>query len=279
MYQKILKQPKKRTLIHEDPLKKQKIWVSITALLLVVFWFMPMFHIWRTGEKVVFSMDGQWELVWNNLVLGILNGLHVTMGVSFGAALVSCILGVILGVWAGYRGGRTEKVIVWLFDFVDSFPKFIVLIFSLMLIQSKTGSDNLLLVLLVWGLLIFPSVGQVMLEHIRDLRKEEFILGVRALGVKPRRIFWKHLVWDGCKNMIFIQFSYLFGWSIVIEACLSYLGINRNYETLGTVYKEVASKHFLGSLIPLSVLILLVFLLNWWGDVLTEKYAKHRDVV
>lgn len=149
------------------------------------------------------------------LILGIqayfLPGL-----LSIGIALT---LGAALGVLAGYRGGRVESAVSYVTNLVDSMPRLV-----LMLLVIAALKPGIYVIMAVVGLTTAPTVATLVKGKVLMLKARSFIESAVALGVPPRVIVWRHILWYNCRTLLLIQATLGMAEAVLIETSLSYLG-------------------------------------------------------
>jgi peptide/nickel transport system permease protein len=140
-----------------------------------------------------------------------------------GPALVACVvalaLGVPLGALAGYVGGSAARVVRYVFDVVASVPRFVLVLLACMIY----GSDPLVLATAA-GASYAPGLGQAVYARLEALRGAEFVLAARAHGLSDLRILGRHLLWVNCRRLVGRHLLYLFGFFLILETTLSYIG-------------------------------------------------------
>lgn len=139
------------------------------------------------------------------------------------AGLLACALaaglGVPAGALAGYVGGWLEQGIQYGFTVVSAIPRFVLV---LLLCTITEASPQVLA--LGAGLAYAPTLGDAVFSRVAELRRQEFVLASRAYGVGHWRLLWVHLVWGACGRLIGRHLLSLFGFFLVLETTLAYLG-------------------------------------------------------
>jgi peptide/nickel transport system permease protein len=148
----------------------------------------------------------------------------VTASEAFvGPALVACAvalaIGVPLGALGGYAGGTTARVVRYVFDVVASVPRFVLVLLACMIY----GSDPLVLATAA-GASYAPGLGQAVYGRLEALRGADFVLAARAHGLSDARILGRHLLWVNCRRLVGRHLLYLFGFFLILETTLSYIG-------------------------------------------------------
>jgi ABC-type dipeptide/oligopeptide/nickel transport system permease subunit len=124
-----------------------------------------------------------------------------------------------LGAVAGYQGGAVALIVRYGFTVVASVPRFV-----LVLLALSIYGGSMWVLALVAGISFVPVLGEAVFARIEELRTAEYVLANRAHGLPGWRILWVHLVWAACGTRIVRQLVLLFGWFLVLETTLSYIG-------------------------------------------------------
>lgn len=146
-------------------------------------------------------------------------GTRISLSVGFIAVLISLILGILLGGIAGYFRGWIDKVIMWFVNVVWSIPTLLMVI-SITLVLGKGYWQ----VFVAVGLTMWVEVARVVRGQVLGIREKEYIEAVRALGMKPARIIFMHIIPNVLTPVIIISAAN-FATAILMEAGLSFLGI------------------------------------------------------
>ncbi len=135
------------------------------------------------------------------------------------AVLIALVLGTLLGVVSGYYGGRIALVFTYLQNMIDSVPKLI-----LILLVVAAFKPDIYYIMAVVGVTSAPLVAALIQNKIFLLKKKSFIECSVALGLHPRVIIFKHILWSNCRTILIIQATLVMAEAIMLEASLSYLG-------------------------------------------------------
>ena len=146
-------------------------------------------------------------------------GVRVSLAVGLITVLISLSIGVILGALAGYYGGATDNMIMWLINLIWSIPT-LLLVFGITIALGKGFWQIFIAV----GLTMWVSVARLIRGQVKVIREMEYIQAARALGLKDLRIMVRHILPNVLGPVIVIAASN-FATAIIIEAGLSFLGV------------------------------------------------------
>jgi peptide/nickel transport system permease protein len=135
------------------------------------------------------------------------------------AITISLLFGTLLGVLSGYHEGRSETVITYFTNLVDSFPRLV-----LILLVIAAFKPDIYVIMIVVGITNIPVVASLIKGKIQFLKQKNFIEADTALGLPTRTIIVKHILWHNCRSLLIIQATLGMGEAILMETSLSYLG-------------------------------------------------------
>lgn len=214
------------------------------------------------------------DKVGRDMLSRLLYGMRISLSVGFVSVLISVLVGITLGALAGFFGGKTDSIIMWLMTVVWSIPSIMLVIAISMALQSK----GLWVVFLAIGLTSWVEIARVVRGQIMSIKQKLFVEAARSLGMSNRRIIYYHIMPNILGPLIVITTSN-FASAILTEAGLSFLGlsvqiptpswgtmINEGFTTIGT--KDSWHLVFL----PSFCISLLVLAFNLFGNGLRDAY-------
>ena len=156
--------------------------------------------------------------VGRDLFARLICGGRVSLLVGFAAAALSVGAGVSLGLAAGYHRGAWEFWIMRWADVFQSFPTLVLVLCLVTLTGASVG--NLILVI---GLLGWPSIARLVYGNTLAVREQEYILAVRALGGGPWTILTRNVL-PNAAAPVWAALAQRVGRAILSESSLSFLG-------------------------------------------------------
>lgn len=152
----------------------------------------------------------------------------VSMTVGLMANVIAVPVGMVLGALAGYYGGKTDSVIVWLFSTLASIPGII------MLIAMKFAFENVELwgldltgihgLYVAMGVISWVGTCRLVRAETMKLRELDYVMAARAAGRNSFPILLRHIL-PNVTHLGIINFSIGFVGAIKAEVILSYLGL------------------------------------------------------
>lgn len=150
----------------------------------------------------------------------LLYGARISLTVGFVAVAISVTIGTLIGAVAGYVGGKTDTLLMRFVDMVLSFPRLVLLIAVIAMLESP----SIFLIIAILGLTLWPSSARIVRGEVLALREREFVEAARALGFSGTRILGRHVLPNALAPVI-VAATLGIGNTIVLEAGLSFLGI------------------------------------------------------
>lgn len=200
----------------------------------------------------------------------ILGGTIISLSVGLVAVVISLIIGIIMGAIAGYFKGWVDDVITWFINVIWSIPT-LLLVIAITLVLGKGFTQIFIAV----GLTMWVEVARITRGQFLSLREKEFVEAARALGYKPVRIIFKHILPNAISPLIVVSASN-FASAILIEAGLSFLGVGAQppMPSWGNIIKDhygyiILDKAYL-ALIPGCAIMLLVLAFTLLGNGLRD---------
>ncbi|HVE61736.1 MAG TPA: ABC transporter permease [Chitinophagaceae bacterium] len=197
-------------------------------------------------------------------------GTRVSLSVGLITVFISLTLGIILGAMAGYFGGRTDNIIMWLINVIWSIPT-LLLVFAITLLLGKGFWQ----VFIAVGLTMWVNIARLVRGQVMATKELQYIEAAKALGYSHTRIIARHILPNIFGPILVIAASN-FASAIVIEAGLSFLGVGVQppQPSWGLMIKEnynfIITQNPMLALAPGFAIMLLVLSFNLLGNGLRD---------
>lgn len=210
----------------------------------------------------------------------ILQGGRVSLTVGVASMVVAIFLGTTIGAIAGFYGGIVDGILMRITDLFLALPQLPLLLLIVYLFRDAmkklAGAELgvfILIVLLIGGL-NWMSVARLVRANFLKLRELEFVSAARAVGAKPARLIWIHLL-PNVLSIIIVAATLAVGNAIITESTLSFLGLGfpPDVPTWGRMLFD--AKDYLESaphmaIFPGMAIFLTVLSINYIGDGLRD---------
>ncbi len=151
-------------------------------------------------------------------------GARVSTAVGFLATLISLIIGTFLGLFTGYKGGKTDLIVMRFVEIVICFPTFLLLLILMSIMLDYGSRQSILLVILVIGFTGgWPGLCRLVRGETLKQRSLPYIAAAETMGVPVRRILFAHIL-PNVSGPIFVTFTFDVAGAILAESSLSFLG-------------------------------------------------------
>ena len=159
------------------------------------------------------------DMLGRDVLSRIIHGSRMSLLISVGCILFYGSIGVTLGLVSGFRGGRTDMVIMRLADLWLSLPAIIVL-FMLASVHGPSGKT----IILTFGIMGWPNYARIVRGECLGLKQRDFVRLARVAGCSKLRIMFSHIL-PNIVNTIIIMATIEIGFIIVMTATMSFLGL------------------------------------------------------
>lgn len=199
-----------------------------------------------------------------------MRGLQKSLVIGLLVGVIATGLASVVGAAAGYFGGWTDRVLMWMVDLLLVLPGFLIIA---ILSPTFRGRTWLIFVLVLAGFAWMIS-ARIVRGLTLSLREREFVLAARFMGVPPWTIIFRHIL-PNMASLLIIDATVAVGAAILGETGLSYFGfgVQRPDVSLGTLIAEGQDSAFTFPwlfLFAAGFLIVAVLSTNLVGDGLRD---------
>ena len=149
----------------------------------------------------------------------VMAGAATSVVVALLTVTVAIGFGVMVGVVTGHLRGWTDRIIMAINDALLAFPG-ILLALAVMIV---VGANKFGLVLAL-GLAYIPSVARVVRGTVLSIREKEYIEASRVIGNSELYSMLRHVLPNAVAPVAVLATS-MFGWVLLAESALSFLGL------------------------------------------------------
>lgn len=149
----------------------------------------------------------------------LLYGARISLLVGFAAALISVSLGTMIGLVAGFRKGIIDDLLMGVTDVFLVMP-----MLPLAILVSVYLGPSIWNLILVIGLLWWPSTARVIRSQVLIIRESGYVESARALGASDLWIIRRHVL-PNVLPLLMAKFVLTVAVAMLMEASLSFLGL------------------------------------------------------
>jgi peptide/nickel transport system permease protein len=166
-------------------------------------------------RRFLLGTDGYGRDVLSRMIYGA----RISLLVGSLSVALALTLGLAIGSSAATGPRWLDAVLMRGVDAFLSFPRLFLVLTLTVLLPPSTA-----LVVVVLGVTSWMGLCRLVRAELLGLRKRQFILAARSLGLHPLRILWRHLL-PNALTPVLVQASLLIGDVILVESSLSFLGL------------------------------------------------------
>ncbi|MED1579506.1 oligopeptide ABC transporter permease OppC [Bacillus amyloliquefaciens] len=146
-------------------------------------------------------------------------GARISIFIGVAAAVLDLLIGVIWGSISGFRGGRTDEVMMRIADILWAVPSLLMVI--LLMVVLPKGLLTIIVAMTITG---WINMARIVRGQVLQLKNQEYVLASQTLGAKTDRLLFKHIV-PNAMGSILVTMTLTVPTAIFTEAFLSYLGL------------------------------------------------------
>lgn len=228
----------------------------------------------QPSAKYLLGTDSNGQNVFWQATFAVRNSLII----SLIASLVSRVIAILVGMVAGYKGGTTDRVLMFFGDSLLVIPLFLIIVMLALLVREFMNLIILGLLLSVFG---WAWDARLIRSVILSLREREFTQTSILSGTGTVKLVLNEYM-PFAMPLIFSTLINNISWAIGLEIVLAFLGlVNLNIPTLGTMlnwalfYQSIFLGHWWWYATPV-VLSLLLFIALYWMSVSISEYLDPR---
>ncbi len=197
-------------------------------------------------------------------------GARISLFVGIMAALIDFAIGVLYGGISGYKGGRTDNVMMRVVEVLYGLPYLLVVILLLVVLGPSLSTIILALTITGW-----VGMARIVRGQVLQIKNFEFVQASKSFGAKTSRIIRKNLL-PNTMGPIIVQMTLTVPTAIFAEAFLSFLGlgIQSPFASWGVMANDalttILSGHWWRLFFPAFFISATMFAFNVLGDGLQD---------
>ncbi|WP_158971274.1 ABC transporter permease [Chachezhania sediminis] len=149
----------------------------------------------------------------------LIYGARTSVGIALVTTLVAVALGLVFGTLAGFLRGLPDRAIMIFNDAFLAFPGLLLALgFMTVFGASRTG------IVIALGLAYMPVVVRLVRGTVLSVRAREYVEASRVGGNSELYTMVRHVL-PNCMAPVIVLATTMFGWIILSESSLSFLGL------------------------------------------------------
>lgn len=203
-----------------------------------------------------------------------LSATGVTLLAGLTATAVALVVGLPAGLLAGFMRGKVDAVLNRVNDAIMAIPN---LILAIAVVASL--GPGIFKAMVAVGIVTAPRFFRVSRAMALTLREEQYVESARSIGAGPGWIIFRHVLPNAYSALI-VQLSITMGFSILVEAGLSFLGLGVQPPdaSWGSMLQKSAQYAVFSPLmvvIPGLLILLTVLAFNTLGDAIRDSLGRE----
>ena len=149
----------------------------------------------------------------------VLFGGRISLLIALSVVSISVLFGIIYGSIAGYIGGRTDKIMMHVLDFLLAFPMIFLIITIIAIFKIMHWYLIPIIAFTSW-----METARLIRAEVLTIKEREYITAATGLGLSHFRILFRHIL-PNCVSIIIVTIPLKIAEVILLESALSFLGI------------------------------------------------------
>jgi len=203
----------------------------------------------------------------------VVNGSRTSLLIGFSSMAIGVIIGTFVGAIAGFAGSITDNLLMRVVDVMLSLP----MLFVILVAAKFLGNGTVSMVIVIFGLFSWMGVSRLVRSQFLSIREREFVEAAHAVGVRDRRIIFRHILPNAFSPIVVVA-SLLVAGNIIAEAFVSFLGfgVDPQSPTWGNILSGglqfITQGNWWWPLFPGLAIIVTVLAVNFVGDGLRDAF-------
>ena len=231
------------------------------------------------------SAQGTWNHILGTDHLGrdvlsrLIYGSRVSLLVGATVVTIAGTFGVIMGLLAGYRGGRTDSIIMRWIDTQVAFPGLLLALIILAVI-----GPSMITVIIVLSLNGWMVYGRMTRSAVLAVRQTAYVEAAEIVGCRAHRVIFRHILPNLTSPLLtlaILEFARI----VLAEAALSFLGLGIQPPATSWGLDVATGKDYIFRAwwlvtmpgIAISITVLAVNLVASWMRLISDPQEREKQ--
>ncbi|MCT7664970.1 ABC transporter permease [Shinella kummerowiae] len=149
----------------------------------------------------------------------LMYGARTSAWIAFATVLFAIVFGTFFGILAGFLRGWTDRLLMMVNDAMLAFPGLLLALgFMAVFGASRNG------IIIALGIAYMPVAVRVVRGTVLSIREREYVEASRVMGNSGIVTMLRHVL-PNCLAPIMVLATTMFGWVVLSESALSFLGL------------------------------------------------------
>ena len=154
-----------------------------------------------------------------DLASRLLYGARTSALIATATTAAALTLGLVFGILAGFFGGLCDRIVMIFNDAFLAFPGLLLALGFMAVFGASQGG-----IVMALGLAYAPVVVRITRGTVMSIRAREFVEASRVSGNSELWTMLRHVL-PNCLAPVIVLATTMFGWIILSESALSFLGL------------------------------------------------------
>jgi peptide/nickel transport system permease protein len=216
--------------------------------------------------------------VGRDLLSRLIFGARISLRAAVQTVAMAAVVALPLGLAAGYRGGRVDGLVMRVMDALFAFPPLVLALTIAALLGPSLNHASIAI-----AVVFVPNFVRLVRGQVLAVREEAYVEASRSVGASSGRIVRRHILPNVASPLI-IQAALSFGYAMLAEASLSFLGLGERPPTATWGGMLRRAFDFVGTqpwqiVMPGGAIMLTVLAFNLVGDGLLDALGRELPVL
>jgi ABC-type dipeptide/oligopeptide/nickel transport system permease subunit len=172
---------------------------------------------WAEGGGTQFILGT--DDVGRDLLSRLVYGARISISIGFCVVIISLSIGTILGLFAGYYGGKTDRIIMRGIDILMALPS--ILLAMVVVSILGPGIENAIIAV---AIVAIPAFTRIVRGSVLAEKEKQYVIASKTFGASSIRIMFKEIL-PNCMAPLIVQGTLGFSDGILNAAALGFLGL------------------------------------------------------
>lgn len=225
------------------------------------------------------------DMLGKDVMTQVMIGGRISLALAALSASVTIVTGTLVGSIAGYYGKWVDNLLMRFTEFVHVLPLLpMIIAFTAVFAFNMPPLNRMLLTMIVYGLLNFPTLARLVRGEILSLKETEFIKATALLGLSRASQIFRHLM-PNLMGVIIASAAQIIANAILLELTLSFIGMGfpPPTPTWGNLIPNIRGNNVVTSgytwlwFYPVSFISLTIISINLMGEGLREALDPRGE--
>jgi peptide/nickel transport system permease protein len=218
------------------------------------------------------------DMLGQDMMTRIMLGGRISLALASLSAIVTILTGTFIGALSGYYGKWVDKLLMRFTEFIYVLPLLpMIIAFSAIFAFNYSDMFRMVVTMVIYGFLSFPSLARMVRGEILSLKETEFMKAAELLGISKSSQIYKHLI-PNLIGVVVASSTTIIANAILLELTLSFVGMGfpPPTPTWGNLIPNIRGDNMVTSgyywmwFYPVSFISLTIICINLLGEGLRD---------